>query len=83
MTAFQTEGHLTKNVSHEAFLLLRSKLLQSVWVICGSAFQADDAGLIPAARFFLNRGFWCWPKWIGPDLLRDLFTDLEWGFPLV
>jgi len=51
MTVFQTAGHLTKNVSHEAFLLLRSKLLQSVWVICGSAFQADDAGSIPAARF--------------------------------
>jgi hypothetical protein len=31
----------------------------------------------------LNRGFWCWPKWIGPDLLRDLFTDLGWGFLLV
>jgi hypothetical protein len=52
MTVFQTAEHLTKNFSHEAFLLLRSKLLQSVWVICGSAFQADDAGSIPAARFF-------------------------------
>jgi hypothetical protein len=41
---------------------LRSLLRQRLWLICGSAFQADDAGSIPAARFLKITSFKLLPK---------------------
>jgi hypothetical protein len=39
------------NIPHGPFPLLRSLLRHRMGIISGSAFQADDAGSIPAARF--------------------------------
>ena len=36
-----------------SFPLLRSLLRLRLWAICCTAFQADDAGSIPAARFLI------------------------------
>ncbi|MEY3735359.1 MAG: hypothetical protein RLZZ624_417 [Cyanobacteriota bacterium] len=53
-TARPPGGFQRQNISHEPFALLRSLVQQRLWAICGSAFQADDAGSIPAARSTLS-----------------------------
>jgi hypothetical protein len=44
--------NISLNISHRPFPLLRTLLRDRLWAIRSSAFQADDAGSIPAARLF-------------------------------
>jgi hypothetical protein len=43
--------NISPNISHGAFASFGIHLLQWVWAIDGSAFQADDAGSITGTRF--------------------------------